>query len=269
MELKRIELLNDVALAYIYLYGSIANWGGKYMVAKKLEDLTKMKDLALEIIPEQNIKKNAFDYSLAALLITVVENVSACIILIKNKHYSTLPVIMRATLDATVHIQNLVNDHGYLDALKASEAYQSMKMVKCLESSSILSDKHKNKLKKVSDRNQRLLNNTDKKYHKYASMANAYALAQESDKPEGTYFYSLYQFYCRDAHGNLGALGDRHFSDGNIGLFCEPDQYVIDTHIQHLAGMLIVALGQFLKHINVISAKVEEAQKIYERVVKK
>lgn len=159
-------------------------------------------------------------------------------------------------------MQLLVDDPGYLSKIQKNNAEQVRKIIKSYQKTHQLTPEMEQKSLKRLGQAQEIesQNRSDKKY---ADKRNSFAISQGVFENKETEIYTLYRFYCRETHNNLGALLNRHIDNNEIILFKRPDQEIYDFHIINLAFLLVASASIFFQHVAHESTPLNEALSIY------
>ena len=207
--------------------------------------------LISQTLASQEIPETAQSYAAKALMLTIMENVSSCVVLLKNEHYTAVPIILRSVLDASVSLINLLSDKRYIDTLMASEARQKIKLYEGLQRyqpANFTSQDYRT-LEKLLLKSKQRLKSTNSRYHQYINTAAACRLLEEDEC--GT-LYTIYCFLSEHVHNGLGAIGSMYLKEKEIAGSYVPSEEDAKSLIDYCGITLTMAAAHYFKFIGLI-----------------
>jgi hypothetical protein len=175
-----------------------------------------------------------------ALYGSMIELVGSVCVLIEAKRFAGIPSVFRAFLEATVELQNLLNDEGYLDNMKATWADQWLKVLRAAKAGKSM---YLNSIPKVADIDVEItwlesqLN--DLKMRDRAPL-NVFVRFQRAGMAKE--YYSLYNFLSCDAHSNIRVLISRHLkNDFELFYYKDIPEESLVPMVDKMADLLLSA----------------------------
>ncbi|EMC4027106.1 hypothetical protein VDT04_003417 [Vibrio cholerae] len=130
---------------------------------------------------------------------------SEIMVLIKNGCYTSIPIIMRSSLESLVDLRCLIIDSSYIEQVFAAESKSEYKH-----------------MKQYSDSNPYYLGSSSirkESLDKLKPVKRSLDIADKFKKAGCEELYStVYNQLCRHAHGNITALASKNFENGTIVL---------------------------------------------------
>ncbi len=231
------------------------------MVNFLCDNLKLIKEITKELTFSKDNMQHLFSIS---LFCTIYENSTACLVLINNKIYSAIPVMLRNILEAHIDLIILSKKEDYYYDMAASYLKERNKILKlscqpnysneyleCLKSKDDIQEKYVNSKKDYED--------LIEKGYKALSLKDKFKKADSMDL-----YLSIYNLLCQDSHNNISSLSNRHFNKQTmeIEIFQNFDKSVLDPYIDSLNGILITSCQLLANILNIdIDKKLESTIK--------
>lgn len=177
--------------------------------------LCSRANAASEVIPVvlNAASRLRYDDSMAhiyalALHGSVIEQFSACVLLVRSGEPSTIPIILRSMYEALVDLDNLVHDAGYVYRIEHANIKQTLNI---MSSGPLREAFQKGRKQDYDELNARLaqIENEGRASLKIRQRCDAVGRQDE--------YNSLYALFCLDTHNNASALAERHLSENEDG----------------------------------------------------
>ena len=225
----------------------------------------------LEFLIDEAIKLTSFirfkkenDQHLYAVMIhgSVLEIANGCFCLYRTECYSSVPVLVRAQLEAYVDLRNLCDTGDYLNYMHAAYLVQKQKLIK----NAVLRGKDNEYLKDLAnspdlESGYEKINNeiTELKKRGYKKLE----VSERFEKAGVANLYdSVYPMLCQHSHNNIDIIERRHleFDEDAISVsyFQEPckerNLFLIDT----IAGVLSDSTDQVFTLLGIDNEKLSD-----------
>ncbi len=208
-----------------------------------LEYLKELHDLCLDLSTKiEYDRKHKLHFNLMAINGSLIE-LTACIIVLSEKHRIGIPILFRSAIEAFVDLSNLIKDkkYGYYMDINDNEQW-----LKILHEANKGINPYLSSYKKIPNLDK-VVKVYEKKNLKLKS--NGYKklnIFEKFDMVDMEDIYrSIYPFLCMESHGSIGALINRHADIDKQSKDYELVYYndkPIETYIQYfdsLAGILL------------------------------
>lgn len=139
---------------------------------------------------------------------SIIEQLSACVLLAQFGEPSTIPIILRSMYEALVDLDNLVHDAEYVCRIEHANIKQTLNIMR----SGPLRDAFQKGRKEDYDEMSARLAEIEKEGKpslKIWQRCQAVGRREEYD--------SLYALFCLDTHNNASALAERHLTERENG----------------------------------------------------
>lgn len=141
---------------------------------------------------------------------TIVQLCGGCLRLAKTELTVGIPVLLRSMFEALVDLDNLVHDQSYFERMDAANLDQYLKLLRESPTNPLLSGlDEKHDLPRVISEYEAQLDELRSRKRGQKDMRSRCADVDREDE-----YLSIYLLFCMDAHNNVGALIDRHISEG-------------------------------------------------------
>ncbi len=196
-----------------------------------------------------NYAENQINILSISLCSSIFENTVACMSLLENKMYSSIPLLLRSIVEAYIDLVNLSKDKNYYNYIVASYYKEHKRLLK-----NILDDPNSNrffiKSKSMPDLQKKL---QDAERDLNQLIAQGYSplnIKEKFEKADMSELYgSVYYLLCQEFHNDPKALESRHIDMKNrkVTIFMERSIEEIHPYIDSLAGVLVLSFQSVLK----------------------
>jgi hypothetical protein len=141
---------------------------------------------------------------------SIVQLCGGCLTLAQTEYTAGIPVLLRSMYEALVDLDNLVSHEGYHERMEAANLAQFLKVMATAASNPLLAgltDKHD--IASIIQHYQAELDGLRARDRGEKKIRQRCIDAGREHE-----YTSLYGLLCLDAHNNVGALIDRHVSEG-------------------------------------------------------
>lgn len=196
----------------------------------------------------------------ATLVATIIEMSSSSVVLLKNGHYSAVPVLCRNIFEALVDLLNLQSNDDYLNLMYFKQYDQQCRFHKVVSPDNPLTKSIFEKLDFEKIKEVGIENRT--RFQKLSKGIPSRFQDRFEEAGMGDY-YAIYMRLCLRSHNNVSALEERHLVEkGDAGrkitLFNQDprEEFLYCTTI---AEAVVRALGSFYEYVDVESEYLNEA----------
>jgi hypothetical protein len=163
-----------------------------------------------------------------ALHATIIEQFHSCIALVEANATTALPNTVRSVFEATVDLENLLQDRAYHQHMEASNLKQMIKLMSHADLPILkgLRDKH--------DIDTELVQHRERfEELKEAGFDQLHVRTKFERADRLDHYNTLYGLYCLDSHNNITALAERHFGSAEdaMTLFREMDEASVSARM--------------------------------------
>lgn len=157
-------------------------------------------------------KDNDVHRTVVILYGSIFELTSSCCVLIENKHFVGVPILLRSILEAFVDLRNLLQKRDYINNLKVEELTNLIDIGKGSQNRSRpLSTITEAQIAQHEDEKKNLI---DRGYKKIKIKEKFKLVGMEE------YYRTTYKILCCEAHHDLSSLLNRHLKieEGNFSI---------------------------------------------------
>ena len=228
--------------------------------AEAVSDVVPLVLAAAARLPQPHEESMAQLYALG-LYGTMVEQLSACVLLALFGEPSTIPIILRSMYEALVDLDNLVHDASYHWRIEHANLKQTLSIMR---SGPLREEFQKGRKEDFDQLNARLaeLEREGKASLKISKRCKAVGRSDEYD--------SLYALFCLDTHNNAAALAERHLSESpdgfpTISFFGKYDPKIVSSRLDFGLQFLFQAARFVHGAFHVPAPEVDECAERFQR----
>lgn len=226
---------------------------------KPVEMLESLVEKVKVEFTSQPFKVTVENAHAATLVATIIEMSSSSVVLLKNGHYSAVPIVCRNIFEALVDLMNLQSNDDYLNLMYFKQYEQQCRFHEVASPDNPMTKVLFEKLDfdAIKERGK----NNRAKYQKLSEGIPA-GIQKRFEGAGMKDYYAVYMRLCLRCHNNVSALEERHLDDGDSGrkitLFKQDpgEEYLYSDTI---AGALLHAIGSFYPYVGAESDAVDEA----------
>lgn len=211
-------------------------------------------------LPQPHEESMAQIYALG-LYGSMIEQISACVLLAQFGEPTTLPIILRSMYEALVDLDNLVHDASYACRIEHANIKQMLSIMGSGPLREALQKAHKASYDQMTARRVEI----EDEGKASLKIWKRCAVVGRTDE-----YNSLYALFCVDTHNNASALAERHLSESNdgsplISFFGKYDPKVVISRLDFGMQFLFQAARMTHGAFQVPAPEVEELAAHFER----
>jgi hypothetical protein len=235
--------------------------------------LEKVLDKSIEYSAKLTFnKKYQRHLYLVSLYGRIIELTHSCIILMKEKIISGVPIILRTLLETFADLRSLSDDENYVNFMQASYLKEWLRVfqeAKDGDNPYLGKISQIENLKQIYAEHEAKLQELERKGYAPLSHYNRFDKAEMKNE-----YRSIYNFLCSHTHSNIRSLYDRYThitgDDFTVVFYKDPDPHDITLYSTTLCDLLISASliiqrffgSGFLSKVEHINAEWEEFKTI-------